>query len=122
MTNEEEKAIKTRKAIDLKEKSEISDASTSLERRALLKLDLFIMPMVISCFFFSYLDRSNLGNVRIVGLQKDLQMSDYDFSMALTVTFIPYILVELPAMLTFILGLPLLNQRCAELVLEFKFL
>ncbi|KAA1079186.1 hypothetical protein PGT21_003013 [Puccinia graminis f. sp. tritici] len=101
MMKEEEQAATPGQTMNQKEKPGLSDASTSpLERRALLKLDLFIIPMVTLCFFFSYLDRSNLGNVRIVGLQKDLQMSDYDFSMALTVTFIPYILVELPSMLT----------------------
>ena len=67
---------------------------SALERRALLKLDLLVIPMSSLFYFLSYLDRSNLGNVRIVGLQKDLHMSDYDFSMALTVTSIPYI-VEL---------------------------
>ncbi|KAA1082346.1 hypothetical protein PGTUg99_034019 [Puccinia graminis f. sp. tritici] len=85
---EEEQAATPGQTMNQKEKPGLADASTSpLERRALLKLDLFIIPMVTLCFFFSYLDRSNLGNVRIVGLQKDLQMSDYDFSMALTVTF-----------------------------------
>ncbi|PLW24560.1 hypothetical protein PCASD_09188 [Puccinia coronata f. sp. avenae] len=67
---------------------------TSLERNALLKLDLLLVPILGLYFFLGFLDRSNLGNVRIVGLQKDLHMSDYEFSMALTVTFIPYILVE----------------------------
>ncbi|KAI7940473.1 hypothetical protein MJO28_014125 [Puccinia striiformis f. sp. tritici] len=60
--------------------------SSSLERRALLKLDLLIIPMLSLFYFLSYLDRSNLGNVRIVGLQKDLHMSDSNFSMALTAT------------------------------------
>ncbi|POV96264.1 hypothetical protein PSHT_15232 [Puccinia striiformis] len=39
--------------------------SSSLERRALLKLDLLIIPMLSLFYFLSYLDRSNLGNVRI---------------------------------------------------------
>ncbi|KAA1109080.1 hypothetical protein PGT21_032724 [Puccinia graminis f. sp. tritici] len=73
-------------------------ASTqSQEKRALLKLDLLLIPILGLFFFLSFLDRSNLGNVRIIGLQKDLDMSDYDFTMALTVTFIPYILIELPS-------------------------
>ncbi|KAA1083650.1 hypothetical protein PGT21_002527 [Puccinia graminis f. sp. tritici] len=63
-------------------------ASTlSQEKRALLKLDLLLIPILGLFFFLSFLDRSNLGNVRIIGLQKDLDMSDYDFTMALTVTF-----------------------------------
>ncbi|KAI7941672.1 hypothetical protein MJO29_013746 [Puccinia striiformis f. sp. tritici] len=69
----------------------------ALVKRAKLKLDLLLLPILGLFFFLSFLDRANLGNVRIIGLQKDLHMTDYDFSMALTVTFIPYILIELPS-------------------------
>jgi len=37
----------------------------SLERKALLKLDFFLIPIMGLYFFLSFLDRSNLGNVRI---------------------------------------------------------
>ncbi|OAV92357.1 hypothetical protein, variant, partial [Puccinia triticina 1-1 BBBD Race 1] len=70
---------------------------TPQQKRALLKLDLLLIPILGLFYFLSFLDRSNLGNVRIIGLQKDLKMTDYDFSMALTITFIPYILIELPS-------------------------
>lgn len=48
-------------------------------------------------FLLSIVDRTNIGNARIAGLQTDLKMTDRQFSTALTVTFIPYILVELPS-------------------------
>ncbi|WAQ87751.1 hypothetical protein PtA15_8A657 [Puccinia triticina] len=70
---------------------------TPQQKRALLKLDLLLIPTLGLFYFLSFLDRSNLGNVRIIGLQKDLRMTDHDFSMALTITFIPYILIELPS-------------------------
>jgi MFS family permease len=41
----------------------------------------------------------NIGNARIAGLQKDLNMTDFQYSLALTITFIPYIIVEIPAAL-----------------------
>ncbi|KNZ53415.1 hypothetical protein VP01_3244g1 [Puccinia sorghi] len=68
-----------------------------------------LIPILGLYFFLSFLDRSNLGNVRIIGeqqacsrLQKDLRMSDHDYSMALTVTFMlidlkDAQLVELPS-------------------------
>lgn len=31
-----------------------------------------------------------------MGLEKDLQLSDWDYRIALTILYIPYILVELP--------------------------
>ncbi|KAA1083660.1 hypothetical protein PGT21_002914 [Puccinia graminis f. sp. tritici] len=82
----------------LKDSSHIPQPSNpSRHQRALLKLDLLLIPVLGLFYFLSFLDRSNLGNVRIIGLQKDLDMTDYQFSMALTVTFIPYILIELPS-------------------------
>ncbi|KAG0151748.1 hypothetical protein CROQUDRAFT_698299 [Cronartium quercuum f. sp. fusiforme G11] len=49
--------------------------------------------------FLSHLDRSNLGNARVAGLQQALGMSDNEFSIALTITFVPYILAEIPTSL-----------------------
>ena len=47
----------------------------------------------------SFIDRVNIGNARVAGLQKDLNMTDYQYSLVLTITYIPYILVEIPAAL-----------------------
>ncbi|PLW21970.1 hypothetical protein PCANC_04373 [Puccinia coronata f. sp. avenae] len=82
------------KSLDFIAAPDIQASRNSFERNALLKMDLLLVPILGLYFFLSFLDRSNLGNVRIVGLQKDLSMTDFDYSMALTVTFIPYILVE----------------------------
>jgi hypothetical protein len=38
-----------------------------------------------------------LGNARVAGLQKDLGISNHQYSVALTVTYVPYILAELPS-------------------------
>ncbi|KAA1067264.1 hypothetical protein PGTUg99_029991 [Puccinia graminis f. sp. tritici] len=56
-----------------------------------------LLPILGLFFLLSALDQSNIGNVRIIGLQQDLKMTNHDFSMALTVTIIPYILIELPS-------------------------
>lgn len=42
-------------------------------------------------------DRTNVGNARIAGLQADLHMSNYQYSIALTTTYVPYIAAELPS-------------------------
>lgn len=39
----------------------------------------------------------NIGNARVAGLQADLKMSNYQYSLLLTVTYIPYIVIEIPA-------------------------
>ncbi|KAF4590269.1 hypothetical protein EYR38_009567 [Pleurotus pulmonarius] len=40
---------------------------------------------------------TNLGNARVAGLQRDLHLTNDQYSIALTVTFIPYIFAELPS-------------------------
>ena len=42
-------------------------------------------------------DRSNISNARVAGLQKDLKMTNKQYSIALTVTYVPYIVAELPS-------------------------
>ncbi|KAJ2931861.1 hypothetical protein H1R20_g5229, partial [Candolleomyces eurysporus] len=48
-------------------------------------------------YLLSFLDRTNLGNARVAGLQHDLHLTNHQYSIALTVTYIPYILAELPS-------------------------
>ncbi|KAF5335333.1 hypothetical protein D9611_011736 [Ephemerocybe angulata] len=69
----------------------------ALMRRAWMKLDLWLLPVVTMFYFLSFLDRTNLGNARVAGLQKDLKLTNHQYSIALTVTYIPYILAELPS-------------------------
>ncbi|KAI0765787.1 major facilitator superfamily domain-containing protein [Irpex lacteus] len=61
------------------------------------KIDRIVLPIVTTILLLCFLDRGNIGNARIAGLQQDLSMSDHQYSLALTITYIPYILVELPS-------------------------
>jgi len=67
------------------------------EKRARLKIDLIVIPIVGMYYLLSFLDRANIGNARVAGLQKTLQMTDHQYSVALTVTYVPYIAMELPS-------------------------
>ncbi|KAJ3576981.1 hypothetical protein NP233_g27 [Leucocoprinus birnbaumii] len=68
-----------------------------LEKRVWRKLDLYVLPVVAIFYLLSFLDRTNLGNARVAGLQKDLKMTDKQYSISLTVTYVPYIVAELPS-------------------------
>ncbi|KAG6917190.1 hypothetical protein DXG01_003533 [Tephrocybe rancida] len=61
------------------------------------KIDIVILPVVAMFYLLSFLDRTNLANARVAGLQEDLKMTNYQYSIALTVTFIPYIAIEIPS-------------------------
>ncbi|KAI9821280.1 MAG: hypothetical protein M1827_004016 [Pycnora praestabilis] len=67
------------------------------ERRLLRKLDLHIVPILALLFLFAFLDRTNIGNANIQGLQKELKMKGNDYSIALLIYFVPYCLFEIPS-------------------------
>ncbi|KAI0272079.1 major facilitator superfamily domain-containing protein [Russula aff. rugulosa BPL654] len=71
-------------------------ANTKILQRATLKIDFYLIPMMGMFYLLAFLDRSNIGNAKVAGLTKSLHMTEHQFSVALTVTYIPYILVELP--------------------------
>lgn len=92
--------------------TDVQVAESPAFKRALLKLDLILLPAVTACYFLNFLDRSSLGNAKAAGLQKDLNMTSTQYSIALTVTYVgtlqwsgadaqvPYIVAELPLTLT----------------------
>ncbi len=103
-----------RKSPNSEESSHSDQLDAVSARRVWLKLDLFLLPVMGMFYFLSFLvrfslsfllpsiterspqDRVNIGNARIAGLQHDLQMTNKQYSIALTVTYVPYILIELP--------------------------
>ncbi|KAK7935950.1 pantothenate transporter liz1 [Apiospora marii] len=66
----------------------------ALERRVVRKLDHRIVPLVSFLFLLSFLDRSNIGNARIAGMEEDLGLRGDQYEWLLTIFYIPYILFE----------------------------
>ncbi|KAK4655466.1 hypothetical protein QC762_302690 [Podospora pseudocomata] len=56
------------------------------ERKVVRKVDLRLIPTVWLMFVISWMDRSNLGNAKIAGLNADLHLSSTDYSLAI-ITF-----------------------------------
>ncbi|KAF9564921.1 MFS general substrate transporter [Agrocybe pediades] len=74
-----------------------SDYQSELERKAVRKLDWTILPILTMFYLLSFLDRANIGNARVAGLQKHLHLTDHQYQICVTVLYVPYILAELPA-------------------------
>ncbi|KAF8817607.1 MFS general substrate transporter [Phlegmacium glaucopus] len=74
-----------------------SEHELQLERQAVRKLDYTILPMMTMFYFLSYLDRINIGNARVAGLQSDLHLNDKQYQICITILYVPYILSELPS-------------------------
>jgi MFS family permease len=67
------------------------------EKALVRKLDFCIIPLVMCLYLFSFLDRVNIGNARLYGLQEDLRLSSTQFQTAVSILFVTYILSELPS-------------------------
>ncbi|KAK6613755.1 major facilitator superfamily transporter [Botrytis cinerea] len=67
------------------------------ERKLRLKIDLMIVPTVALLYLFCFIDRANIGNAKLAGLEKDLNMKGYDYNKVLSIFYISYILFEIPA-------------------------
>jgi hypothetical protein len=51
------------------------DEQDALEKRLVRKMDMRLMPIVIIMFWLNILDRNNIANAKIAGLDDDLNMS-----------------------------------------------
>ena len=69
----------------------------AVERKLVRKCDLHVLPMISLLYLLAFIDRINIGNAKIQGLEEDLNMTGNDFNIALFVFFIPYILFEVPS-------------------------
>ena len=58
-----------------------------MERKAVLKLDLLLVSLMCSLYLLAFLDRANIGNARIAGLQSDLGISDHQYQIGTSSIF-----------------------------------
>ncbi|KAL1916677.1 uncharacterized protein VTP21DRAFT_5381 [Calcarisporiella thermophila] len=67
------------------------------EQRIIRKVDVRIMPFMVLMYFFSIMDRSNIGNARLANLEGDLGLTESQFIWCLTAFYFGYVLFELPS-------------------------
>ncbi|KAG9856971.1 MFS general substrate transporter, partial [Aureobasidium melanogenum] len=80
------------------EEAEFYDTFPEDQRKALVrKVDLRLVPVLATLYLFSHIDRANIGNAKIEGMMEDLGMSGIQYNIALSIFFIPYILLEVPS-------------------------
>ncbi|KAI6132155.1 major facilitator superfamily domain-containing protein [Pisolithus croceorrhizus] len=71
--------------------------SAILETAVWRKFDTRLLPMCTAVYLMSFFDINNIANARVAGMQAALNISDYQFTVALTLTLVPYIAMELPS-------------------------
>ncbi|KAK2606262.1 hypothetical protein QQS21_003310 [Conoideocrella luteorostrata] len=67
------------------------------EKKLLKKLDLYLIPLVMSIYLFSFIDRVNVGNARLYKLEADLSLSSSQFQVAVSIFFVTYMFFEVPS-------------------------
>lgn len=71
---------------------------TAEERKKIIRnIDWRVLPPLTILYILSYMDRSNIGNARIAGMNDELGLTPEQYNIALTVFFFPYALFEVPS-------------------------
>ncbi|KAG5743469.1 hypothetical protein H9Q70_013824 [Fusarium xylarioides] len=83
--------------------STVTAVDKDAEKRLVRKIDIRIMPFTALIYLFCYLDRSNIGNARILNsstndtLLDSNNMSQYQYVIALMIFLVAYSLFEAPS-------------------------
>ncbi|KAI1401805.1 MFS general substrate transporter [Hypoxylon fuscum] len=78
-------------------------ASSALERKLVWRQDKRIVPLAAGIYFLCYLDRSNIGNAKVLNssthndMQTETGASNLQFNIALMIFLIGYFLFEVPS-------------------------
>ncbi|KAI1855671.1 hypothetical protein JX265_006075 [Neoarthrinium moseri] len=87
-------------ADDVKHQEALIDSyvpDTEEERKLVRKIDLYILPAMWLMYLLSYMDRTNIGNAKIAGMEHDLGLDSGRYSVALIVFFVGYVVWEVPS-------------------------
>ncbi|EUC64534.1 MFS transporter, partial [Rhizoctonia solani AG-3 Rhs1AP] len=74
-----------------------SKVDLQFEKRLIRKMDLHVCPWVMLIYLVSFLDRVNIGNARLFGMEADLGMKGSQYQTAVSVLFVTYLLFEVPS-------------------------
>lgn len=61
------------------------------DRRLTSKIDLKVIPVMGLLYLICFLDRTNIANARLAGLEKGLNMPSTGFNTALWIFYIPFV-------------------------------
>ncbi|KAJ6087867.1 hypothetical protein N7467_006781 [Penicillium canescens] len=67
------------------------------ERTVIRKIDIHILPFIVLLYLFSFLDRVNIGNARLYGLEEDLGLVGDQYQIAVSILFVTYCFFEVPS-------------------------
>ncbi|KAF9466139.1 MFS general substrate transporter [Collybia nuda] len=73
------------------------DVSGVNEKKLMRRIDIALIPWLSLLYLLSFLDRTSIGNAKLYNMEKDLNMSDNQYLLTLTVFFFSYAVFEVPS-------------------------
>ncbi|KAF9907440.1 hypothetical protein EC991_010904 [Linnemannia zychae] len=66
-------------------------------KKARWKVDKRLVPLLAVMYLCSFLDRANIGNAKVAGMENDLNLQPGEFNTALSIFYVGYVLGEVPS-------------------------
>ncbi|KAL4883545.1 major facilitator superfamily domain-containing protein [Aspergillus karnatakaensis] len=66
-------------------------------KKLVRKVDWHVLPQLILIYLMSYIDRTNVGNARLFGVESDLGLSSQQWNTCLSIFFVTYALGGVPS-------------------------
>ena len=70
---------------------QISDQDKELLRRLTWKMDLWILPMLTILYLLTAMDRADIGNAQIAGMEKDLHATPSQWAKVVSLFYVGFI-------------------------------
>lgn len=87
-----------------------------LEKKVVRRLDMTLMPCLWLLYLFNYLDRASIAQARINDLDVDLGLEDYQYSTAVTILSVGYVIGQIPSNMIIGKVRPSVYLCCAAIV------
>lgn len=74
-----------------------SKVDAAMEKRITRKIDMRLVPMLCMLYLTAYLDRTNIGNAKLYGLEKELNLPSNGYNTAIWVFYLTFVIMEVPS-------------------------
>lgn len=76
-------------------RSERQTIDTETEKRLRRAFDYQVLPFGVLIYILAFIDRTNMGNARVLGMEEDADLQGIRFNLTLTGFYISYIVFEM---------------------------
>ncbi|OKL55581.1 hypothetical protein UA08_09178 [Talaromyces atroroseus] len=99
--------------LDMHEMAVLSAEEMRAERRFVLKLDLIVLPLIAVMYFLATLDRGDISNAAVAGMNDELHITAHQLSQCVAFFYIGYIVCQIPGNLFMRMIGPNIQLGCA---------